>query len=103
VQNGVPATTPPLTANNFRTGEFGSYDIAPDCTGVMTNNIPNGQKNTFAIALVNYGQAIYGVISGTHIAFLPPVVVPSGTDCSSGCEAGLNASVEFTQNTPRLR
>jgi hypothetical protein len=103
VQNGLPVITPPVTANGFRAGETGSYDIASDCSGVMTNNIPSGQTNTFAIAVADFGQRVYGVVSSTHIPSLPPALAPSGTSCSSGCDVGVNLLIEFTQSSSRRR
>jgi hypothetical protein len=103
VQNGAPVITPPVTTNDFRAGETGTYDVADDCTGVMTNNIPSGQTNTFAIAVADFGERIFGVVSSTHIPTLPPALVPSGTTCSSGCDVGVNLLIEFTRNSLRRR
>lgn len=105
VQNGTPAIPPgnPLTANGFRSGITGTYDVAADCTGVLTANFVTGQVNTFALAVVDYGQSIFGVSKSSHQPMLPPASLPSGVTCSSGCDLGVNIAIEFDRNSNRRR
>jgi hypothetical protein len=105
MQNGSPAIPPgnPLTDNGFRSAISGTYDIAADCTGVMTTTFVGGQVNTFALAVVDYGQSIFGVSKTSHQPMLPPASLPSGTTCSSGCDLGVNLAIEFDRNSIRRR
>jgi hypothetical protein len=101
VQEGSPVSSPPLTSNGFRADQVGTYDIAEDCTGTMTNSIPSGQTNTFAIVLVRYGEQIFGVVTGTNVPSVPPAALPSGTSCDAGCSTGVNLSINFIRDSGR--
>jgi hypothetical protein len=103
VNNGVPAASPMLTEDGFRTGQTGSYTVASDCTGIITLEVPGGTEIVFAVALVDYGQSVYGVVKSEHIPGLPPAVVPTGAACDAGCNIGVNLAIDLTKNSSRRR
>jgi hypothetical protein len=101
VVNGTPSinSKTPLTEDGFRTGQTGTYSVAPDCTGNMVLNIPDGEEINLAIVLVNFGKGLHAVGKQFHVpGFSAP---PPGTSCDSGCELGVNNLSELTQNSSR--
>jgi hypothetical protein len=107
MSNGTPTifSTTPLTTYGFRTGQTGSYEVYPDCTGNIVLDVPVGREIHIAIAVVGYGQRVFGVVASEHAPSLPPAIVPSGTSCAAGtgCELGDNILLKLTQNAPRPR
>nr|WP_294552799.1 hypothetical protein [uncultured Rhodopila sp.] len=105
VQNGSPAIPAgtPLTENGFRSGITGTYQIADDCTGILTADFVTGQINGFALSVVDNGQTVFGVSTFSHQPMLPPASLPSGTTCSApdGCDLGVNLAIEFVRNPNR--
>jgi hypothetical protein len=105
VSNGTPTITAatPLTEDGFRTGQTGSYSIGDDCTGNLVLNVPGGRVIQIAIALVDYGQGVLGVVKAEHAPSLPAALLPADTACDSGCDLGDNILVEMTRNVLRRR
>jgi hypothetical protein len=117
MSNGTPTifSTTPLTGDDFRTGQTGTYaldthDADADCTGNMVLHVPTGIPNverviTIAIAVVGYGQRVFGVVTSEHAPSLP--IAPAGTSCpappGTGCYLGDNILLELTQNASRPR
>ena len=64
VSNGAPTitATTPLTSNGFRTGQTGTYTVDADCTGKILLEVPGGREIHIAIAVVENGQGVYGVV-----------------------------------------
>jgi hypothetical protein len=102
--NGTPQTAgAPLNDEGFRTGQTGTYSVDEECTGSMVANIPGGTILEFEFVVGDFGQHVFAVVSHEHVPGLPPAVVPTGTSCTSGCDLGVNVSVELTQNLARRR
>jgi len=110
MSNGTPTifATTPLTGDDFRTGQTGTYEVSPDCTGNIVLDVPPGpnpREIHIAIAVVGYGQRVFGVVASEHAPSLPPTIVPAGTSCvaGTGCYLGDNILLELTQNVSRPR
>jgi hypothetical protein len=103
IADGTPQPSPNVRSDGFRINQSGTYSIADDCSGTMTVNIPGRTQLGLALAVGDFGQHVFAVISSEHVPFLPPAALPAGTSCSSGCNLGANVSVEMTQNLVRRR
>jgi hypothetical protein len=57
--------TPPLTA--FRTGQTGSYNVNPDCTGFQTINLGGGAIVENAFVISNGGRSFDAVVAGLTV------------------------------------
>jgi hypothetical protein len=100
VSNGAPTitATTPLTSNGFRTGQSGTYTVDADCTGNILLEVPGGREIHIAIAVVENGQGVYGVVEAEHAPSLPAALVPSGLSCDAGCDLGDNILLDLTRN-----
>jgi len=93
MRRGSSAATPgtPLTANGFRSGETGSYEVSPDCTGTFKIKFSDTTEIDVAFVIGNYGQEIRTVVIRQHVPQLPPPLVPPGAVCvlPAGCDLGV--------------
>src|SRR5215472_14032232 len=93
MRNGTSAATPgtPLTANGFRSGETGSYEVSPDCTGTFKIKFGDTTEIDVAFVIGNHGQEIRTVVTSQHVPKLPPPIVPPGAVCAApaGCDLGV--------------
>jgi hypothetical protein len=111
MSNGTPTifSTTPLTGDDFRKGQTGTYNVSSDCTGNIVLDVPpspNPREIHIAIAVVGYGQRVFGVVASEHAPSLPPPIVPKDTSCApppvgTGCYLGDNILLELTRNASR--
>jgi len=93
MRRGTSAATPgtPLTANGFRSGETGSYEVSPDCTGTFKIKFGDTTEIDVGFVIGNHGQEIRTVVTSQHVPKLPPPIVPPGAVCAApaGCDLGV--------------
>lgn len=97
VGNGVPVNnaSTPVNESGFRTGQTGTYSIAEDCTGTISLSA-NGAMIQLQIVVVDFGESVRAIVASEHVpGFANP---PPGTDCSAGCNEGVNILAEFKKD-----
>ena len=97
VGNGVPANnaSTPVNESGFRTGQTGTYSIAEDCTGTISLAV-NGAMIQLQVVVVDFGESARAIVASEHVpGFANP---PPGTDCSAGCNEGVNILVDLKKD-----
>jgi hypothetical protein len=97
VGNGVPVNGPttPVNDSGFRTGQSGTYSIAGDCTGTISLNA-NGAMIDLQVVVGDYGLSARAIVKSEHVpGFANP---PDGTNCTSGCDEGVNILVDLKKD-----
>jgi hypothetical protein len=97
VGNGVPVnnSSTPVNESGFRTGQTGTYSIAEDCTGTISLNA-NGAMIQLQVVVVDFGESVRAIVASEHVpGFANP---PPGTDCSAGCNEGVNILVDLKKD-----
>jgi hypothetical protein len=87
VRNGLPVVGATTTPSGFRTGETGTYSVAPDCTGTIVLNTPDGAVITLKFVLGNNAHEVRAVFASQHVA-----QIPNNPDCAppTGCNLAVN-------------
>jgi hypothetical protein len=96
VRNGVPVVGATTMPNGFRTGETGTYSVAPDCTGTIVLNTPDGAVITLKFVLANNGHEVRAVFASQHVA-----QIPNNPDCAP--PTGCNLAVNIQSNGVRVK
>jgi len=91
VGNGVPVST----SGGFRPGQTGTYSIGEDCTGEIDLNA-NGTVIKLQVVVDDSGLSARAIVASEHVAFFANP--PPGTDCSSGCDEGVNILVDLKKD-----
>jgi hypothetical protein len=99
MRNGSSAATPttPHTQNGFRSGEWGTYNVKPDCTGTFTIYFPDTTEIDVAFVLGAQGREVRTVVTRQHVPLLPPAIIPEGASCAAetgGCDLGVQIRSE---------
>jgi hypothetical protein len=102
---GTPAFPPsPVNEQGFRTGVTGTYSVSEDCTGTITiGSATAGTQIVLATSLVDYGQAVFGVIKTEHATAFAAANNTSDLPCTMGCNVAVNLSFEARFNSTRRR
>jgi hypothetical protein len=97
VGNGVPANnaSTPVNDSGFRTGQAGTYSIAEDCTGTISLSV-NGAMIQLQVVVLDFGESAWAIVASEHVPGFPNP--PPGTDCSAGCNEGVNILVDLKKD-----
>ncbi|WP_428485008.1 hypothetical protein [Rhodopila sp.] len=102
---GTPAFPPsPVNDQGFRTGVTGTYSVSQDCTGtIVVGLLTTGTQIVLAVSVVDYGQAVFGVIKTEHASAFSSANNTSDLACTGGCDVAVNLSFEAQFNSTRRR
>lgn len=82
----------------------GTYSVSQDCTGtIIVGLATTGTQIVLAISLVDYGQAVFGVIKTEHTTAFAAANNTSDLPCTTGCNVAVNLSFEARFNSTRRR
>jgi hypothetical protein len=100
VGNGVPANnaSTPVNESGFRIGQTGTYSISEDCTGRLALSV-SGALIQYQLVVVDFGESVRAIIASEHVPGFPNP--PPGTDCSAGCDEGVNILVDLKKDVYR--
>ena len=100
VGNGIPVNTAstPVNESGFRIGQTGTYSISEDCTGRLTLSV-SGALIQYQLVVVDFGESARAIIASEHVPGFPNP--PPGTDCSAGCDEGVNILVDLKKDVYR--
>src|ERR1700722_1040578 len=100
VGNGVPANnaSTPVNESGFRIGQTGTYSISEDCTGRLALSV-SGALIQYQLVVVDFGESARAIIASEHVPGFPNP--PPGTDCSAGCDEGVNILVDLKKDVYR--
>jgi len=93
----IMANGKPVSPSGFRPGQFGTYTINEDCTGVISLNA-SGAIIELQVVVVDFGASAHAIVASESVPFFPNP--PPGTSCTSAapCDEGVNILVELKKD-----